>query len=66
MSETVTVPNLIMMVVIVSDESLVRDRHTDTDSVSVIFLKFCFVWKQKALNIFPFQSQLHITNTHEQ
>ena len=31
MSEAVTVPTLMMMTLIVSEESLVRDRHTHTD-----------------------------------
>ena len=30
MSEAVTIPNLTMMTVIVSEESLARDRHPDT------------------------------------
>ena len=40
MSEAVTVPNLKMMTLnlIVSEESLTRDRHTDL--VSVIFLSY--------------------------
>ena len=40
MSDADTVPNSMMMTLIVSEESLARDRHTD--SVLVIFLKVCF------------------------
>ena len=32
MSEAVTVPNVMTMTSIVSEESLVRDTHTDTDT----------------------------------
>ena len=31
MSDTVTVPSLMMTTLIVFEESLARDRHTDTD-----------------------------------
>ena len=33
MSETVTVPSLMVMTSIVSEESFARDTHTDTDKV---------------------------------
>ena len=42
MSEAVIVPNLTMMTLVVSEESLARDRHTDTATQrlgSVISLK---------------------------
>ena len=32
MSEAVAVPNLMMITLIVSEESLLRDRHTDTET----------------------------------
>ena len=34
MSEAVTVPSLMMMTSIISEESLARDTHTQTDTVS--------------------------------
>ena len=34
MSEAVAVPNLMMMTLIVSEESLARDRHTDTQTAT--------------------------------
>ena len=42
MSEAVTLPNLMMMTLIVSEESLARDRHTHThtDSDQLSSLKF--------------------------
>ena len=36
MSEAVTVPNLIMMTLIVSEESLAGDRHTETRGSSIV------------------------------
>ena len=59
MSEAVTMPNVMMMTLIVSEESLARDihthththtdthAHTHTDSVLVIFLKVCFAYKNE-------------------
>ena len=47
MSKAVTVPNLMMMTLIVSKESFARDRHTDTQRLgSVIFLTVFFANKK--------------------
>ena len=49
MSAAVTVPNL-MMTLIISEESLVRDTHTHTHTQrirTVIFLKFAFANKKE-------------------
>ena len=47
MSEAVTMPNLMMMTLIVSEESLVKDGHTHTYTLgTVIFLKVCFANKK--------------------
>ena len=49
MSEAITLPSLMMMALIVSEESLVRDRHRHIDSGSSILYFFKIrLWKQKA------------------
>ena len=52
MSEAVTVPNLMMMTPIVSEESLVRNIHIDTDTVSMsIFSGLTYVNLFKVLRL---------------
>ena len=67
MSKTVTMPNLMMMMIlIVSEESLARDRHTDTDLAQYSSLKFAlqtqnlkiFVTKIKTPVFFSFLTLL--------
>ena len=44
MSESVTVPSLMMMILIVSEESLVRDTHIQTDrQTRVAYSNICKV-----------------------
>ena len=45
MYEAVTMPNLMMTLIVSGEESLARDRHTD--SVGVIFLKVCVANKKE-------------------
>ena len=50
MSEAVTEPNLMKMILIVPEESLVRDRHTQTQGcLSLIRLLFFFLSKDLKL-----------------
>ena len=57
MSEAVTVPRLMMMTSTVSEESFVRDRHTDretdtyTQRLRVIYVKVCFANNNKTTDM---------------
>ena len=50
MSEAVTMPSLMTMTLIVSEESLARDRHTQTDRHGLVYANFFKVlrlWKEQ-------------------